>query len=786
MSSSKPERLEVKNVGHDTVELFWSDSNSKRNNIANYKVQCKSRTEISSDWITQYAACSKEVRQTTTISGLQPATDYSFRVCAVGQIVVSQYSDVISATTKPTSPPGKPLSTAVTADTITIAFTKLKHIGNGVKIESYKIEWSKDDRWMEENTQCTEDASLPYTVKGLQRGESYKFRVTTICGSAGQSKASDLSDLVSTMLSQTQFQTSKILGHCKLVQPPEDGRPAVYTLPMSLVHEDKERHLRKFEINLKGEETTPVKSFQRQNEKVIMVVGSTGSGKTTTLNAMVNHILGVQWKDDFRVKMIHELSDNQGVEMIGNQAHSQTQYVSCYTLPHIEGFKVPYTLTIVDTPGFGDTRGIGHDKVITKQIRRFFNTKGQAGIDHVDAICFLVQAGNPRLTPTQQYVFDSILSMFGKDIKENIVVFFSFADGQKPQALSAMLEAGILDDNSHYFKFNNSALFVSNSGENDEDNFDQMFWKMGIKGFEKFYATLAKMEAKSLVLTKQVLDERAQLEVRVSGLREKINCGISTLSQLQQLMRIFNQHAADINANRNFKYTVQEEKRVQVKLQTGTYTTNCLTCNYTCHFPCGIPQNANKNHCAAIRNNHCTECPNKCQWTSHVNDQYRYETNYEDVEKEYNDIKDRYNTALQGHNQVEVVIKQLQQEFDETQQIVLKFVAEMQHGLQKLSEIVLKKDPLQQVDYLDLLIEAEKSQAKPGWKDRVKSLQETRHTAQEINLCKTWIRPLDRLSRKRRNPSVPQEIQSEGTKRILGNCEVKIFLTEVQFSFTIS
>ena len=732
-SSSKPSRLEVKNVGHDTVDLWWSDSNSNKSNIARYKVQYKPSTETSTEWITQYAECSNEVKQTATISGLQAATNYSFRVCAVAQIVVSQYSEVISATTKPTSPPGKPKSIAATADTITIVFTKPSFVGNGVNIENYKIEWIKDDQWMEENSRYTEDGCLTHTVEGLQQGVSYQFRVTAICGSAGPSEASSLSEKVTTTLPQTESQTYKILGLCDLVETPEDGKPAVYTLPLSLVCEDSESHLRKFEINLDDVKTTPLARFSGSPEKVIMAVGSTGSGKTTTLNAMVNHILGVDWKDDFRFKMIHELYNNQGMETIGNQAHSQTQFVSCYTIPHIEGFRVPYTLTVVDTPGFGDTRGIEQDKVVTKQIRTFFNTKGPAGIDHVDAICFLVQAGNPRLTPTQQYVFDSILSMFGKDIKENISVLFTFADGDKPQALSAMLEAGILLDNSHYFKFNNSALFVDNSGEDDDENFGRMFWKMGRKSFEKFFRGLASMEPKSLVLTKQVLNERAQLEVSVSGLRNKINLGVNTLSRLQQEERIFNQHAADINANRNFKYTVQEEKRVQVKLNIGTYTTNCLTCNYTCHYPCNIPKNEDKARCAAMSNGCCKQCPNKCQWTRHVNDQYRYETNYEDVEKEYNDIKDRYNTALQGQNQVEVVIKQLQEEFDETQQIVLNFVAEMHRGLQKLSEIALKKDPLQQVDYLDLLIESEKSQARPGWKDRVESLRKTRDTAEEIN-----------------------------------------------------
>ena len=468
-------------------------------------------------------------------------------------------------------------------------------------------------------------------------------------------------------------------------------------------------------------------------EKVIMVVGATGSGKTTTVNAMINHVLGVQWKDDFRLKMIDELSSNQGAGTIGNQAHSQTQFVSCYTLPYMEGFKIPYTLTIVDTPGFGDTRGIEHDKLITEQISRFFNTKGLAGIDHVDAICFMAQAGNPRLTPTQQYVFDRILAMFGKDIKENVLVLFTFADGQKPQALSAMLEAGILEDESNFFKFNNSALFVANSGEEDEENFDRMFWRMGIKSFEKFFHELAKMEPKSLLLTKQVLDERAQLEVQLSGLREKVNLGVIKLSELQQLTRVCKQHAADINANKNFKFTVQQAKRVQVKLDTGTYTTNCLVCNYTCHFPCTIPRNENKDGCAAMSNGSCQQCPNKCHWSEHVNDAYRYDTQYETVEKEYDEIKERFDSAVEGQSKIEAVIKKVEQDFIKTNRIVLNFVAEMQRGLKELSEIALKKDPLQQVDYLDLLIESEKSQAKPGWQDRVSALQITRDAAVQIN-----------------------------------------------------
>ena len=142
-------------------------------------------------------------------------------------------------------------------------------------------------------------------------------------------------------------------------------------------------------------------------EKVFMVVGATGADKTTLINGMVNFILGGQWKDEFRYKLVIE--DDKV-----SQANSQTKDITAYTFYPMKGSAVPYTFTIIDTPGFGDTEGLERDRQITDQIKELFSIPPPDGIDHLNGIGFVTQASLACLTPTQEFILDSILSIFGK------------------------------------------------------------------------------------------------------------------------------------------------------------------------------------------------------------------------------------------------------------------------------------------------------------------------------------------------------------------------------------
>ena len=70
-------------------------------------------------------------------------------------------------------------------------------------------------------------------------------------------------------------------------------------------------------------------------------------------------------------------------------------------------------------------------------------------------------------------------------MKKNINVLFTFADCQKPESLTSFQEAEILENDGVYFKFNNSALFVNDSKQQDK-GFDSIFWEMGKKSLKSF------------------------------------------------------------------------------------------------------------------------------------------------------------------------------------------------------------------------------------------------------------------------------------------------------------
>ena len=231
------------------------------------------------------------------------------------------------------------------------------------------------------------------------------------------------------------------------------------------------------------------------NRKILMVVGQTGSGKTTLLNSLINALCGIQLQDNFRYIIIDEFAKDSGVIDPKTQAKSRTSYVTAY---NIDSFNDNPPITIIDTPGFGDSRGMKFDEKIIEMIRDLFKN----WIDSVNGICFVASSSSARLTSTQKYIFSSIVSLFGNDIAENFVPMLTFCDGKEPQILASLLDDDstfkksiydhIKNNNPWYLQFNNSAIFESNR----TGKFTELFWDLGMDSFKLFFTELKLLSQK--------------------------------------------------------------------------------------------------------------------------------------------------------------------------------------------------------------------------------------------------------------------------------------------------
>ncbi|XP_039905255.1 uncharacterized protein LOC120744769 isoform X5 [Simochromis diagramma] len=554
-------------------------------------------------------------------------------------------------------------------------------------ITSYSVEYcvSGEDGWQ----QKTEAKAEEVTVRDLKPNTEYVFRCRAVTSAGiGPDNQVSVKTFPCSPPAKLRLEPNSSMAHVRFKHLKEllrhkskkikSDSPSVYKLPLT------EEHMniygcRKFHF---GEEST-------RQSRTIMLLGATSSGKSTLIDGMINYIVGVEWEDSFRFKFINE-------DQSTSQAHSQTSEVTVYKINHQDGFKIPFSLTIVDTPGFGDTRGIERDREITEQLRNLFSSSH--GVSEIDAVCFVAQAALARLTPTQRYVFDSVLSIFGKDVAENISIVVTFADGQRPPVLEAINAAGVPcpkteDGLPVHFKFNTSALFANNKSaegdrmsdddDDDEGGFDLMFWEMGKKSMKKFFAALNLIETKSLTLTKEVLRERKQLEISVENLQEQVKRGLAKIEEIKETSEKLKDHEAEISRNENFEIEVTVKNPYQVDMYRLGY--------------------------------------------KDVKDRYRQETLKKITIKE---LKEKYERARGEKMTVQKVVDKLKAEYESLQADVVKLMERSSKCLNRLKEIALKPNPLSTPEYIDMLIEGEKSEAKPGWKRRVQSLMSMKEKAE--------------------------------------------------------
>lgn len=405
-----------------------------------------------------------------------------------------------------------------------------------------------------------------------------------------------------------------------------------------------------------------------------------------------------------------------------SQAFSQTEWITVYKLYPTAGSKLDYALNIIDTPGFGGTRGIERDNVIVDQIRHLFSASDDQGVSFIDAVCFIVRAPDARLTSMQKYIFTSIMSLFGKNIEPNICTLITFADGAEPPVLASLVESKIPFGST--FTFNNSALFTD---KKDLKNITSapMFWEMGFCSFQSFFKHIREIKTKCLCQTKNVLEKREQLKTLISNILQHEIVGLSILADLHQHLELLKRNKNELEYNRNFKCKVDEVRQQKVPLAVGQHVTNCLYCNVTCHDNCTIADDDKKQECSVMNEaGNCKICPDKCAWSDHKNAKFCFKYVTKTVTKTYDEMKITYEERLEKYDLHEHQIQEMVCDIEEVNVRIISLMDEIKRCKSRLNEIALKSDFLPTVEHIDMMIRSEEMEKQPKYFHQLKMLQE--------------------------------------------------------------
>ncbi|KAK4235960.1 hypothetical protein C8A03DRAFT_36177 [Achaetomium macrosporum] len=340
----------------------------------------------------------------------------------------------------------------------------------------------------------------------------------------------------------------------------------------------------------------------QDNTIVVVFAGTSGHGKSTEINAFISYLLGGEVDDPVRLMVI----DDRGA----NQAQAVTQCVTCYRIRPLSPLFEGKTLLIVDTPGYGDTRGVERDAFVTAAMSEFFKTIG-----HVNAIIFTCRANEVRttvLSPVSTYVF----SLFAKDVQGCLRTIYTFSDAGAPLARAALQELQWPVQNGEV-EVNNAAFTI----EIDNQNFGKLrdWWLMSVKGQYQVMQMLLRMPPVQTAQSAAVTKTRLTLEQKCEMVEKKI---LRTANDAQNLIARLGALANAVGAAPGDKILVIQDKSVEKPVPGGSATTLCLDCNWTCHKICVYSDNEEKKFCTAMTGDKCGQCKGRCHWTRHKNAQH--------------------------------------------------------------------------------------------------------------------------------------------------------------------
>ena len=267
---------------------------------------------------------------------------------------------------------------------------------------------------------------------------------------------------------------------------------------------------------------------ESNKSKVLLIIGQTGHGKTTFINALWNIYLGITFNDQFRYLLV-ENEKKKHTESI-------TKEITIYKIRPKKGLNFP-PLIIIDTPGFGDTKGEKEDEKHLEKFREFFGSKI---INYINCILYIIIGANSRFGEIDKKITNYLLGLFSKNVKENFVVGVTNVIPENKRDIPNIIKS--LSDEDHfyyqnvlkndklsreqiiesdwYFASDNKIIFNNKFEGNEMEKYKWQYTENQIKNFIKNKINI--LEKRGVKDSHNVLNNRIQLKNEINSFKDKI------------------------------------------------------------------------------------------------------------------------------------------------------------------------------------------------------------------------------------------------------------------------
>lgn len=388
----------------------------------------------------------------------------------------------------------------------------------------------------------------------------------------------------------------------------------------------------------------PSKSGGSFHPYKMLLIGETGSGKTSFLNLLCNYAVIKKLGFESGLEQFKNFNDIELENAQSKQMESKTSGTALYNI-ELNDLK----LGVIDTPGFGDSRGIDEDK---KHAQRIIAALKE--VEHVNCICLIINGRLSRLTASLRYVLAEITAILPKNILDNVVVIFTNT-------------ANVLDLNfdleslSKYFgKEVEKCFFIENpycqfeKAKKKQNKISKRLLAESLKeGFEKTGRELDKMhkEVKDLpaVHTKhftQLYEKKKEIECKILDMLAAYDSQVNLTKEMKKAQEKVEAAQNTKKLNKDFQtYTTTTRWK---RIDTPYHNTLCGApgCYKVCHEQCGLPKSFEKEifqYCGGVRGSTCCNCGHS--YLSHYHNEVKMVEETETIPLVNSEMKKKFEEA---------------------------------------------------------------------------------------------------------------------------------------------